>query len=108
MTTNVKACYCKFCDSAVFARVEYDVRTCLCGNVSLNNGKFTTAFKDETTLVENLPVRQTSDILDIDYEEGNDRFGVIRHASKVIPRLLNGVRTELTRRVRLSETNIAI
>ncbi len=82
---------CNNCDSGVFMRCGGDIRSCECTYLNVDEWKGPTAADDKKNfiVVENVPFKQTDDVLLYDFESGRDRFGLFKNATKMVAHLKN-------------------
>lgn len=104
----VTAYHCLNCDEAIFARVEEDERTCSCQNLNMQGDAILVHDPAAYRREEDLQVRQSEEILKADFNSCKDNFGVIKHASKSIPRLRTGVKTEIYTRTKMTDTDFDV
>lgn len=104
----ITAYHCLNCDDAIYARVESDERECTCGNLHMQGDSILIRDFPAYRREEDLTVRQSEEILAADFESCKDNFGILRYASKTIPRLREDVKTEITARTKMTDTDFDV
>lgn len=86
---TITAVRCHFCDTAPFMRTEGDVRSCECENITVSEDGLFARQADSYTHEANIPTKTAQAVLVADFEECKDKFGLLRHASRLIPHMRN-------------------
>ena len=87
-TMKIDVAICKYCNIGVFVRAPGDVRQCECGNVEMSaEGVLVRQGVDSYKAEYDVPYKKTEAELEADFNECRDKFGLIRQADKMIPRM---------------------
>lgn len=85
---KIDVAICKYCNIGVFIRADGDVRQCECGNVEMSaEGVLVRQGVDSYKAEYDVPFKKTKEELEADFNECRDKFGLIRQADKMIPRM---------------------
>lgn len=89
--------HCHECDTAVYIRHESEKRTCEC--TALYVDQFMATSEKEWSEYYGFELRVTKEVLEEDYNDFRDRYGLIRNATKAIPILIKAAGKPIEKRM---------
>jgi hypothetical protein len=85
---KIDVAICKYCNTGVFVRAASDVRSCECGNVEISeDGALVRQGAESYKMEYDVPFKKDVEDLIEDFNNCTDKFGIIRMADKMIPRM---------------------
>ena len=88
MLNKIEIAVCLNCDTGVYMRHVSDVRSCNCGNISMeDDGVYVREGVNSYKMERDVPFKKSVEQLAEDFESCADKFGLLRSATKMVAHL---------------------